>query len=269
MRIAIICPIGDLNRFGYQRVSQICLKSWSELGDLFLIHSSRSDLPDGISQNINARYIRDDQTLMNTINGREYFDYRVVANNTNIGIEAARQIGCDCVITICVNWYVESGALELIRDKCRHMRESDHSHAFLYRRMQIKDQLFDSDLRSIAIINIGKVKESVVKVLVDRVEINGNSIISTRGEFEDSNDQSYIDTELELTDCEMREKMTDIRNYEDLLPKRRGVDFWYWVAYFETRKRNMNRSTDELGEIGKKILAVHPDNCFGDRLLEG
>lgn len=263
MKIAVICPIGDLNRFGYQRLARPCLKSWAQVGDLFLIHSSREPMP----FKIKAEYIRDDQTLLPLVDGVERFDYRIVANNANIGLQVARLAGYDVGITICVNWYVEAEAARGIVAKCEALPTSGREYDFLYRRMQIKDQLFDSDLASIAVFSLtGEIVISV-KVLADRVEINGASKTRERGDFTREHDAAYIDAGLEVTDAEFSDKMQDVRNYEDLLPKRHGVTFDYWLDYFQQRKNTMKKSGDKPGVVGEKILALHPFNAFGDRLL--
>src|SRR5512136_2778047 len=104
MKIAIICPIGDLNRFGYWRTAQACLESWRAVGDLFLIHSSRTAIPFSIGV---ANYTRTEDTLMKIDQNGERFDHRLVASNANLGLSLARDAGYDVAITICVNWYVE------------------------------------------------------------------------------------------------------------------------------------------------------------------
>jgi hypothetical protein len=263
MKIAIVCPIGDLSRFGYQRVARACLKGWLAVGDLFLIHSSRAEMP----FKIKATYIRDDRTLLKMVDGVERFDYRVVANNANIGLQAARLAGYDAAITICVNWYVEAIAARAIIAKCEVLPNICRDYDFLFRRMQIRDQLFDSDLASIAIFRISGFSTFSVGVLADKVEVNGNNVLRERGEFCREHSAAYIDVGLEVTDAEFADKMQDVRNYEDLLPKRRGVGFDYWVDYFQQRKANMRPSVDGLGVIGKQILALHQAGSFGDRLL--
>jgi hypothetical protein len=263
MKIAIVCPIGDLNRFGYWRIAQPCLESWRTLGDLFLVHSSRTALP----FSIDAEYIRADDTLMRLIDGSEWFDHRLVADNANIGIAAARAAGYDAAITICVNWYVEREAARKIEAKCERMVESGNRFGFLYRRLQLGGQLFDSDLESISLLNIGKVKQDVVKVLVDSIEVDGIPIKSIRGNFPEWNTEAYIDCEFELTTDELMDKLLDVRNYAEILPKRRGVDWAYWEHYFRQRALRLNLSSDKPGEAGQRIAALHPDGAFSDWLL--
>lgn len=264
MSIAIICPIGDVSRFGYWRVAQACLHSWHDVGDLFLIHSSRSDLPFGIR----AEYIRDDSTLMQQVDGAERFDHRLVAANANRGIAAARGAGYDVAITICVNWYIEGRAAHRIFEKCRQMVIRERDVDYLYRRIQIGDRLFDSDRRSACVINIDQVRGDVVKVLVDQLQIGGQTYASDRGGFAAHNDEAYIDCEFELTVDEMREKMLDVRNYEDILAKRRGVDWAYWQEYFTRHIGKLKMSSDIPGRVGRRIVEAHPVGGMGDWLLE-
>ena len=109
MKLAVICPIGDLRRFGYWRVARPCLESWQAIGDLFLIQSSRAALPD--HWRVRAQYLRDDRTVMRLGEGWvERFDCCLVAANAQHGLELARQSGYECALTICVNWYVEAEA---------------------------------------------------------------------------------------------------------------------------------------------------------------
>lgn len=263
VKIAVICPIGDLNRFGYWRIAQPCLESWQALGDLYLIHSSRTAIPFSIK----ATYLQDERTLMRMIDGAEWFDHRLVADNANLGIDAARLAGCDVAVTICANWYIEQATTQAIAEKCQHMLEEKSRFDFLYRRLQMGGQLFDADLESIALLNIGKVKQDMVKVLVDYIEVDGIPIKSVRGDFADKNREAYIDCEFELTTDELKEKLIDVRNYAEILPKRRGVDWAYWEHYFRQRAAMLKMSADAPGPIGRHISAIHPHGAFSDWLL--
>lgn len=264
MSIAIICPIGDVSRFGYWRVAQACLHSWHDVGNLILIHSSRTDLPFGIR----AEYIRDDSTLMQIVDGKERFDHNLVAANANRGIAAARGAGYDVAITICVNWYVEGRAAHAIFEKCRQMTIRERDFDYLYRRVQIGNRLFDSDRRSPCAINIDKVRGDVVKVLVDQIQIGAQHYTADRGGFAAHNDESYIDCEFELTIDEMREKMQDVRNYEDILPKRSGATWEYWCEYFTRHVSKLRQSSDVPGRVGRRIVEAHPVASMGDWLIE-
>lgn len=264
MKIAIVCPIGDLERFGYWRVAQTCLESWQALGDLFLIHSSRMPMPFGIQ----STYIRDGRTLMQMVDGIERFDYRLVANNANRGMSEAQSAGYDVALTICVNWYVEHAAAQHIAEKCQRLFESGGAYDFLCRRIQINTLLFDADLRSIAVFNLERISGDVVKVLVDRAEIDGVTISGSRGDFAVMNDAAYIDCEHELTMMELLAKLADVRNYEDILPKRSGVDWSFWERYYTERAVHMIPALDAPGPIGQRIAERHPVSAFGDWLLE-
>lgn len=263
MKIAIICPIGDLNRFGYWRIAQPCLESWRALGDLFLIHSSRTDLP----FTIKAEYIRNDDTLMRLVDGAEWFDHRLVADNANVGIEAARAAGYDVAATICVNWYVEREAAQKIDEKCAYLLKEGNRFDFLYRRLHLDGHLFDSDMASIALLNIRKIGRGVVQVLVDSIVIDDILIKRRRGEFPEYNSEGYIDCEFELTMTELKEKLGDIRNYAEILPKRSGVDWAYWEHYYRQHAGHLKLSSDKPGEVGRQLAALHPADSFSDWML--
>lgn len=263
MKIAIICPIGDVQRFGYWRSAQPCLESWRALGDLFLIHSSRAALPFSIS----GEYIRDERTLMQIIDGREWFDHRLVASNANRGIALARAAGYDVAITICVNWYIEQAAARQIENNCLWMCYDKGGFCFLFRRIQIGAHLFDADLKSIALFNLHVARGNIVKVLVDRADINGLEMTGVRGSYSALNDEAYIDCEHELTIDELKEKLSDVRNYAEILPKRSGVAWDYWERYYRERAQSMSLSGDAPGPIGQSIAALHPAGAFGDWLM--
>ncbi len=269
MKIAIICPIGDLHRFGYWRVASFCLESWKVIGDLFLIHSSRTVIP----FDIKANYIRDDDTLMSVTvdpDGKwgEWYDHRIVAANANRGIDTACAMGYDVAITICVNWYVERPAGIAIREKCEWLLSQHSDYDYLYRRIQIGPHLFEADMETIAVLNLHKVQPEPCKVLVDTYEINGATVKGRRGDYAARNGEAYIDCEHELTTEELQEKLADIRNYEELVPKRRGVDWAYWQRYYRERAKRLVESFDQPGEVGRCIAALHPSGAFGDWLLE-
>jgi hypothetical protein len=138
----------------------------------------------------------------------------------------------------------------------------------LYRRTQIKDRLFDADAVVPSILHIGNFSTYNVKVLLDLIEINGIRIVGgTRGDFPEKNGEAFIDTGLEMTDDDFKQKQADIRNYEDLLPKRHGASFEFWLDYFQHRKVKMRQSADAPGLVGQQIMALHQAGSFGDRLL--
>lgn len=264
MKLAIICPIGNLNRFGYWRIAEPCLTSWLSLGDLFLIHSSRTNLPFKIA----ATIIRDSRTLMQIEDGHgERFDYHLVADNANLGIEAARQAGYDCALTICVNWYIEDKAGHAVIEKYQRMIREGRFFDFLFRRIQVGEYLFDSDRKSIVMFNLGKVKDNVVKVLVDCAQFGSMPVTASRGDFSAWNGEAYIDCEFELTLDEMKEKLADVRNYEDILAKRHGADWSFWEQYYAQRAGQMRMSDDALGTIGRHIATLHQKDSLGNWVL--
>lgn len=263
MKLAIICPVGDLTRFGYWRIAPHCLESWQQLGELYLVHSSRIALPFHIA----AHYIRDPHTLMLPSHDGEVFSHRLVAANTNLGLALARQAGCDCAITICVNWYVEEVAAEAIRAKCQRMLDQERGYEFLYRRWQFGAHLLEADLRSICVFSLQDTQSNVVEVLVDRAVCNGAMVTSDRGEFSTSNAEAYVDCGLEVKTSEFRDKMADVRNYEDILPKRHGVSWPFWERYYRERASKMRVSVDVPQVFGQRIIAARPAATFSDWVL--
>lgn len=264
MKIAIICPAGDVTRFGYQRTARICLESWRAVGDLFLVQSSRVDLP----FEIDAVCLRDESTLMRLqADQQERFDYARVAANANQGLQAARRAGYDIGVTICVNWYVEEVAAALIMQRCQIVLGGGGGFGFLFRRWQLGSVLLDADLKSPCLFNLRKLSGDPVRVLVDEAVVNGMQISRQRGVFAPYNREAYIDTEFEITEKELKEKLIDVRNYEDLLPKRAGVDWSYWQDYYRQHLMNLKRSGDPLGEVGKRIAKAKPTKSVGEALL--
>lgn len=264
MKIAVVCPIGNLNRFGYWRNARLCLESWLAVGDLFLIESSRAVAPLAVP----SRVIQEESTLMTLDNGAEIFDYRIIAANANRGMGEARALGYDVAVTICVNWYVEQEAARRIVEKCQRLPACGMIYDFLHRRLQMADRLFDSDLRSIAMFDLHQARGSVVKVLADQAELNGISIFRQRDDYTIFNAESYIDTEFELTTDELQDKLIDVRNYEDILSKRHGVTWRYWLDYYQRRAAELTDSREALGDVGRRIVANHPAGAFSDWLLE-
>ena len=264
MKIAIICPVGDLRRFGYWRNAQACLESWQALGDLFLVHSSRADMPFSVW----GSRIQDDDTLMQLRNNVEWFDHRLIAANANRGIAEAQRAGYDVGVTICVNWYIEADASKALAERASAMIRYGDAYKVMYRRLQMDDYLFDIDLESPAMLNLHIVKPDVVKVLADWVEIDGAQVNRKRGDYPAIlNDSAYIDCEFEVTRAEFQEKMLDVRNYEDILPKRSGADWAFWEEYFARRARALRMSPDVIGKVGRKIALQHPLDSMSDFLL--
>ena len=108
MKIAVVCPIGPLNRYGYEHVATDCIASMADFADhVFLMQSARDKA--GVETVLRANggrvtLVSDERTWFDAKDGKEQFDALKVMANVDLGAELAE--GYDVAICLMVNWYV-------------------------------------------------------------------------------------------------------------------------------------------------------------------
>lgn len=254
MKIAIVAPVGELNRYGYHHIAQECIKSMANFADkVFLVSSSREtlsgpkDWPRWVNPNVEI--ISDTRTwFARTPEGTEWFDAYKVLENVNIGVYEARQEGADVVMCLFCNNYIPEAAHEGLRMRCEKVASGEHIWSSYYRKDQLYDRLFSASVSMPFIIN----SRDIYRFAADAIT-NGEHIAwMERGDYSEFDNEAVVDVQLEMTLMDLRNKLNFMRCYSDLVPKRKPeFDEGYWLDYyikkFQLKRLDPGQSLDKIG----------------------
>ena len=260
MKIAIYCPLGPLDQFGYQYNHKVTVESFCSLADrVYLVSTSRSgygfaglrDLSDKIS------LLSDERTWFPIGDqGKEVFDaWKPCGPNANIAIAQARAEGLDCIITMHVNQYVPAQAVNEIKKDCADMLEKAHPYTWLYRRYQLADRLFHTDVRLPWILNLRLPPSFEFGIDSIKDENTGEYLPMEFGDFRSRNNSAIVDAgmELEIDDLVNVRKFT--RNYIELRPYMTETYSWEeYQSYYAEKFKNKSLSNGSLDDFGKRLF---------------
>jgi hypothetical protein len=269
MKIALICPVYDLNRFGYQYTADVCLPSLARFADrLYLIQSCQSApwplyLYDGRFPHV--AHISNEYTHFD----EDRFDVAQYQQNLLIGLTRARRDGCDVAINISCNWYIPDDVGRTLRDIIQGMVSLPAAYAYLCVRYQLAGKLSNVAVRHPAILNLHAGAGWTFGV-TDNL-IRGDEVLTSdrtgRNAYGDgvhiANRTAVIDAGYNITIDDLQQKLDFVRGYSDILRKRPvSWDWDYWHEYYRSKVAAMPFSNDELSPEGQQIA----DRCAPDFL---
>jgi len=270
MKLAVIAPIGPLDRYGYQHNSLSSIEGMAALGDrVYLVQSTRNDA--GIRSLLeafkNAVCISDERTWFGRVSGVEVFDIWRVVGNINIGIQQSRADGMDAAICLDLGGYVETTAIAPIRRACARMLDAGESFGWICRRDQLADKLFGVNGRAPHLYNLS----AAVRAITDGIVVDGRALFVERGDYTNEDkattDAQYVDIGLECTVDDLEAKMNFLHCYSDLLPKRSPVFDWsYWRNYHTHKTRQKPLSDEKPGKRGQAV-ATNTRNDFVSHVI--
>jgi len=274
MKIAIYCPLGPLDRFGYQYNNKITVESYCSLADrVYLVSTSRSsygfDNLRGISDKVVL--ISDEQTWFKLDEqGQEVFDpWKPCRPNANIAISRARSDGMDCIINLHINQYIPAHAVKTIKQDCQHMLDTKSPYTWLYRRYQLVDRLFHTDVRLPWILNLQIPNSFEFDIDSIKNEQTGEYIPMESGNFHFWNGSAIVDSGMELQIEDLVHVRKYTRNYMDLRPDATDTYDWDEYRFFYTEKfKAKSISNDSLDAIGIKIFRNSPDEFVSHVVLQ-
>lgn len=260
MKIAIYCPLGPLDRFGYQYNHKVTVESFCTLADrVYLVSTTRSSYGFENLQKISEKIvlISNEQTWFQANDqGEEIFDaWKPCGPNANIAVSRARVEGMDCILNMHINQYIPVLALDKIKQDCDEMLRDSHAYSWLYRRYQLVDRLFHADIRLPWILNLKLPAAFEFGIDSIKDENTGEYIPMEAGDFRDRDDSAVVDAGLELTVDDLVNVRKFTRNYIELRPYVTATYKWeeyhsYYVEKFTTKLL----SSDLLDEVGQRLL---------------
>ncbi|MBK8418681.1 hypothetical protein [Candidatus Villigracilis saccharophilus] len=260
MKIAIYCPLGPLDQFGYQYNHKVTVESFCSLADrVYLVSTSRSAYGfaglSALSDKISL--LSDERTWFQVGDqGQEVFDaWKPCGPNANIAVAQARAEGLDCIITMHVNQYVPAQAVSEIKVDCADMLEEARPYTWLYRRYQLADRLFHTDVRLPWILNLRLPPSFEFDIDSIKDENTGAQLPMEFGDFRSRNRSAIVDAgmELEIDDLVNVRKFT--RNYIELRPYMTETYNWEeYQSYYAEKFKAKSLSNDSLDELGKRLF---------------
>ncbi len=233
VKLAMVVPIGPLDRLGYQYVAQHCIKSMCNAADTVYLASTTRENEAGPYPGDGRATIISDVTTWFDLDEKagEHFDAGLVMDAVNEGALQAQLGGCDAAVCIFVNNYVGLAAGYWLRMEAEQMLADDRGYADYYRRDELAGQAFGTSIRMPYIVNLREPHHYYFGL--DRVTEGDQVYTMNRGSWPAYDLTAVVDLQLEMTERDLADKMTYIRSYADLVPKRKTTyDQFYWERYF-------------------------------------
>lgn len=260
MKIAIYCPLGPLDQFGYQYNHKVTVESFCALADrVYLVSTSRSSYGFEDLLKISEKIVltSNKQTWFQMDEqGQEIFDaWKPCGPNANIAVSQARVEGMDCMVNMHINQYIPLHALNKIKRDCDEMLRDSRAYSWLYRRYQLADRLFHADIRLPWILNLKLPTTFEFDIDSIKNKNTGEYIPMEAGDFRDRDDSAVVDAGLELTINDLVSVRKFTRNYIELRPYATTTYNWEeYHSYYAKKFKAKSISLDTLDEVGKKIF---------------
>ncbi len=260
MKIAVICPIGPLDRYGYQHIYEPVVKNLSTFATTVYIISTtrnRANVDSLLNRFSNIIYISNETTWYDLNDkGLEDFSLKRLYENIDLAIQTAKHDGMDCSLTMSVNQYIPEWARNPLKKVCQNMLEARKPFDWYYRRNQLANSLFHTDYRIPDIYNL-KIDNPYHKC-IDGIEHKSKNkqYKIDKGNFFFKNSVATVDCGLEMTLQDMSEKYNYVRCYSDIRPGESSQFDWeHFRLYF-------------LNKFGSKILSNDPLDSTGEEIAQ-
>lgn len=273
MKIAILCPVGPLDRYGYQYIHMPVVESFSAFATCVYLYSTtrnRANVNAVLARFSNVRYISNEATWYNLdSSGTEVFTLDKIRSNNDLLVQQARQDGMDCSITISINMYIPERARDPLRKACQDMLKVGQPYGWIYRRYQLGDRLFHADSRLPNMFNLHT--EHPCHLGSDWTDAGDDSkrVMIESGEFRLKNHMAIVDCPLEMTIRDLEEKMNFVQCYSHLRP---GVSSHFnWNEYYPYFIRKFSDkiiSSDPLGKTGQEITQISRSDFVSQIILQ-
>ncbi len=154
MKIAIVCSIGNLHRFGYHHIHEVVLKSFCSFADKVVLISSSRDAKVAVRSS-KIQLVSTAQTWFDIDeNGNECYSIDKLVANMNQGLDILAAEGFDIALVIHINQYIPETKSENIQQYLQDFLHRDKPYTWLYKMYQCGPQLFEADRRLPWIYNL-------------------------------------------------------------------------------------------------------------------
>lgn len=254
MKIAVILPVGPLDRYGYQYVYDLTIPTMCAFADqVYMISSTRNptNVSDLLKAHPNLRYISDKRSWFE--GDREVFSNARYEENVNRMMRRCAKDGMDVAFQIHVNQYIPQSVRPLLQQRARRLVKHGNHASWIYRRYQLGDRWFHCDDAAFWMVNLHMPGWSFV---ADGLYDEQKKKIKKRihNDFRHQNHLAVVDAALEFPLVDLTEKMNFVRCYKGLSPWRSAEFRWStWKRYYAAKFRQKALSNDPLPPTGRKL----------------
>ncbi len=267
MKIGIILPIGDLNKYGYQYNSDLVIKNLENFADkLVIISSSPNNDAKLFQDNKKIIYISNDKTWFDKENDTEIFSYTKLLLNINLGLDILKKEGVDAVVQIHINQFIPSLSWKNILEKITKMINKGEHYSWLHKKYQCGEMLFNSDVKVPWIINTSIKNnpyiygpDAIINTLTQKEIRIGN------GNFKKFNNESIVDVFGEYTkkDAEDLYEFTQLQTTKLADKEVTAIphfDYSNWLKYYMHKFNNKTLLKETMDQTSEQILSRRKAN---------
>ena len=258
MKIGILCPVGPLDRYGYQHIYLPVVQSLSAFATCIYMYSTtrnRANVDSLLACFPKVEYISNEDTWFDVdSDGNEVFSNKKGESNANLILTRMREDGMDCSITICINQYVPDKARERLRQLCKDMLEAGRPFEWLYKRYQLGNRLFHTDTRVPWILNLQVDNPFLIRADSIHHRDGRERYKIEHGDFRSKDHVAIVDCPMEMTLQDLADVKNFVRCYSELNPQVNPRFDWNEYLPYYVRKFNAKIMSDEpLDPTGEAI----------------
>ncbi len=259
MKIAVILPVGPLDRFGYQYNHDIVIENLCEFADGVFMGSTnrnRVGVDELLTHHPKLRYYADENTWFKLDQaGNEVWDVKWVMNRTNYCIDKAAEEGFDCALIIHINHYVPESNMIPLRQYCEKLVNEGAKYGWLYRKYQLANHVSKTCVRNPWIFNLRT--SSIGRVGIGSFcDSSGQELARIQsGDFSDFESIAIVDAPMEQTLEDFEASRNFVRCYVELPGHHDKAVFepMEFLEKYQTKFNAMKFSEGAFDQYGMKI----------------
>lgn len=273
MKIGILCPIGPLDRFGYQYNTLPILRSLTTFGTKVYLCSStrnRAQIDTILETFPTVEYIAGPETwFAQDEHGDEVHEIFQITRNVTRMMEHARRDGMDVGVSIHISQYVQDRAMDPLRAVAQRMLDDGRPYDWLHKKYQLYDRLFHADVRVPWIVNLRIDNPYTFSPDSLTQRDTGETVRIESADFRAHDDVAIVDCPMERTPQDLVDFKEFTRFYAELNPNAPTGFDWDYIREYYVRKFNVKHISDEpLDPTGRAIAAASRPDFVSHLLLD-
>lgn len=266
MRIGILCPVGPLDRYGYQYNYLVVIESLARFAMRVYLYSTtrnRANVDKILTRFPNVEYISDETTWFDLDkNGNEVFSMGKCERNNDLILRCCQDDGMDCAIHVHINQYIQQRAISSLEQVCRQMLESGRAFEWLYKKYQLGGRLFHADTRVPWILNLQIDNPFLIRADSIHHRDGDEQYRIEHGDFRSKDHLAIVDCPLDMTLQDLAAKMNFLRCYQELNPQATPRFDWNRYLPYYVRKLNAKKISDEPLDAAGRAIARNSRDDF-------
>ena len=274
MKIAVLCPVGPLDRFGYQYNHMTTIRSFSKFADRVYLYSSsrnRANIDNVLAAFSNVTYISDERTWFSLDEqGNEFFRVADFERNNDVALTQAKADHMDAAVHVHINQYIEKGSMISLKEAIKTMLKRKFPFEWLYRRYQLVDKLFHADTRHPWILNLSIDNPYLLRADAIQHKDNGERYIMKHANYKGQDKIAVRDAGMEMTLQDLADVRNFTRGYVELNPNANPVFEWeHYQMYYMEKFNQKILSNAKLGVFGREIAQGNRPDFVSNLFLLG